>query len=160
MTKYKEVNALKIIGARIKAQRIKLNLEIDDIAEMTGFAYNTISNIENGFETNLSYFIQICFAIDVHPKSILDMEFIIKPRFPLSASRKEKSRLTSRINNYIENGFFRVPKSTKEIVDKMSEEFNVDFKSKTISAILVRFVKGNCLQSVKKGSRNYYSTKK
>ena len=159
MVKYKDSVNLKLIGKRIKSRRIKLNLEIEDVAEMTGFAYNTIWNVENGLETNLSYFIQICFALNTHPKVILDIEFDIKPRFPLSASRKEKSRLTSRISKYIENNYFTTPRSTIDVVSKMKEEFKMKLESKTISAILLRFVKDNILQHVKEGNRNFYSSK-
>ena len=159
MVKYKDSVTLKLIGKRIKARRIKLNLEIDDVAEMTGFAYNTIWNVENGLETNLSYFIQICFALNTHPKMILDIEFDIKPRFPLSASRKEKSRLTPRISKYIESDYFTVPRSTSDVANKMREEFKTKLETKTISAILLRFVKDNILQHVKKGNKNYYSSR-
>ena len=48
MARYKNDKVLKIIGKRIFNHRIKEEMEIEDVAEMTGFSYNTISNIENG----------------------------------------------------------------------------------------------------------------
>ncbi|WP_281228068.1 helix-turn-helix domain-containing protein [Flavobacterium aquiphilum] len=158
MTRYRNKIALKHLGEKIKAQRIKAGMKIDDLAEMTGFSYNTISNMENGYETYLSYFIEVCFALNCHPKEIMDVELDVKSRFQLSPSRIEKSRLTDRINVYIQNNYFKTPKSTSEVVQKLKEEYDSDFESKNVSVILLRFTKANILKIIKKGNRNLYNS--
>tara|TARA_R110000744_G_scaffold353952_1_gene460305 strand:+ start:2106 stop:2567 length:462 start_codon:yes stop_codon:yes gene_type:complete len=152
MARYKNDKVLKIIGKRIFNHRIKEEMEIEDVAEMTGFSYNTISNIENGSETYLSYFIEVCFAIGIHPKDILDIKLTMKPRYELSPSRKEKSRLTSRIKILINVGYFRKPKLTSEVVKKLKDDYNLEAISKDVSSIL-----GRHLKSIKEGNRNLYS---
>jgi len=149
--RYKNEKLLSIIGKRIRDQRKIKELEIEDVAEMTGFTYNTISNIENGSETYFSYFVEVCLAIDIHPKEILDFDIKIMPRRKLSPQRREKSRLTYRIKAYIKNGFFKTPKTTREVVIKLKEDYNFDAASKDVSSIL-----GRHLKAVKKGNRNFY----
>jgi len=151
MARYRNDKVLKVIGKRIYNHRIKEELEIEDVAEMTGFSYNTISKIENGSETYLSYFIEVCLAIGIHPKDILDMKVTMKPRYELSPSRKEKSRLTSRVKILIKIGYFRTPKLTSEVVKKLKEDYNLEAISKDVSSILRRQLK-----SIKKGNRNLY----
>lgn len=159
MARYKNATTLKALGKKIKAQRIKAKMKIEDLAEMTGFTYNTISNIENGSETYLSYFIEVCFALGRHPKEIMDIDLDVKSRFQLSASRLEKSRLTDRINAYIESDYFKTPRTTSEIAKKLKEEHDSDFESKNVSVILLRFSKSKILKINKKGNKNLYSTK-
>lgn len=159
MGRYKNEIALKTIGKRLKAERLKAELEIEDLAAMTGFSYNTISNIENGLETFLSYFLEVCFALGVHPKEIMDIVLDVKPRFSLPASRKEKSRLTNRINALVEAGYFKIEKSASDVTEKLCTDHNSDFESKNVSVILVRFVKNNVLQMIKVRNRNFYRIK-
>jgi transcriptional regulator with XRE-family HTH domain len=159
MTRYKNESTLKTLGERIKAHRIKAELEIEDLAAMTGFTYNTISNIENGFETYLSYFIEVCFALGRHPKEIMDVELDVMPRFQLPPSRREKSRLTYRIDTFIQSGYFKVPRAVSEVTEKLKVKHNLDFESKNVSVILIRFAKNNILKITKKGNRNLYSIK-
>ncbi|GAA3627776.1 helix-turn-helix domain-containing protein [Flavivirga jejuensis] len=159
MARYKNTTVLKIIGAKIKSQRIKENLEIEDVSEMTGFTYNTITNIESGAETYFSYFIEVCFALGIHPKELMDIKLTVKPRFELSPSRMEKSRLTSRIKAYIQNGYFKTPRKTNEVVKKLKEDYKIDVESKNVSAIIGRFAKNNVLRITKIGKRNLYTNK-
>lgn len=160
MGRYKNENALKYLGERLKAYRLKAELEIEDLVVMTGFAYNTISNMENGSETYLSYFIEICFALGIHPREIFDIELDLKSRFPLPASRLEKSRLTNRISAFIEDGYFIVERSASEVTKKLSLDHKLVFESKNVSVILVRFTKSNILKVTKNGNKNLYSIKK
>lgn len=151
MARYKNSKILKLIGERIHNHRVKKELEIEDIAEMTGFSYNTISNIESGCETYLSYFIEVCLAIGIHPMEMLDLNIIIKPRYELSPSRKEKSRLTSRIRILIKTGYFKIPRKTRDVVKELNTEYNLNVASKDVSTIL-----GRLLKSSKKGNHKIY----
>ena len=157
MARYKNEEILKSLGKKIKARRIQEELEIEDLAIMTGFTYNTISNIESGSETYLSYFIEICFALGSHPKEIMDIEMEIKSRYPLSPSRQEKSRLTKRIKTYVESGYFKEPRSASEVTEKLIGDYNLDFQSKNVSVILNRLAKNDNLKIVKKRDKNFYS---
>lgn len=156
MSRYKNNKVLKIVGARIKNLRESRNLEIEDMVEMTGFSYNTIYNIENGGETYFSYFLEVCFALDIHPKDLLNVDLSITPRFDLSPTRIEKSRLTNRVKSLIDDGFFKVSRRTSDVVKKLKYEYCTDFESKNVSTILSRFAKNNILVVSKKGHRNFY----
>ncbi|MBZ4036700.1 helix-turn-helix domain-containing protein [Flavobacterium sp. 17A] len=159
MARYKNEKLLKALGERIKARRIQAELEIEDLAAMTGFTYNTISNIENGLETYISYFIQICFAIGIHPKEILDIELEIKPRYALTPDRQEKSRLTKRIKTYIQKDYFKEERSTREVTEKLNADYKLNFLSKNVSVILNRLTKENTLKVIKKEGKNFYTKK-
>ncbi|WP_268222969.1 helix-turn-helix domain-containing protein [Sinomicrobium oceani] len=154
MKKYKNTKVLKIIGEKIRELRNEKELEIEDIVEMTSFSPKKISDLENGSETSLSYFIAVCFALEIHPKEILNFPMDIKPIHPLTPGRKEKSRLTYRISKYIKDGYFQTPRSTDEVVKKLYEDYKVDMTSRSVSAVL-----GRLLKSTKKGNKNLYSSK-
>ena len=156
MARYKNETVLKKIGEKLKTERLKAELEIEDLAAMTGFSYNTISNIETGLETYLSYFIEVCFSLNIHPKEIMDILLDVKPRFSLPASRLEKSRLTNRINTLIDADYFKIERSASDVTVKLITDYNSDFESKNVSVILARFVKGNILKTTKVGNRNFY----
>tara|TARA_R110002049_G_scaffold93815_4_gene231577 strand:+ start:801 stop:1289 length:489 start_codon:yes stop_codon:yes gene_type:complete len=160
MAKYKNEPLLKEIGKRIKAQRIKSELEIEDIAEMTGFSYNAIRSLEDGNELTLSYFVEICKAIKSHPKDILDFKIDTKTRFKLSPSRKEKSRLTSRIKLYLDDNYFTKDRTALDILHELENEYQVKSSSSAISVILNRMVESGILKTSKKRNIHYYSTKK
>ncbi|CAG2532845.1 hypothetical protein MAR621_03039 [Maribacter dokdonensis] len=70
----------------------------------------------------------------------------------MSASRKEKSRLTSRIKILISLSYFRTQKLTAEVVKKLKIDYILDASSKDVSSIL-----GKLLKSEKSGNRNLYS---
>ncbi|CAA9196012.1 hypothetical protein FLA105534_00905 [Flavobacterium bizetiae] len=159
MARYKNEIALKKIGEKLKNERLKAALEIEDLAAMTGFTYNTILNIETGLETYLSYFIDVCFSLGIHPKEIMDVTLDVKPRFSLPASRLEKSRLTNRINALIKSDYFNKERSAREVTQKLTIDYNSDFESKNVSVILIRFVKANILKITKVGNRNLYLIK-
>lgn len=158
MARYTNKIALKALGKKIKVQRIKAKLKINDLAEMTGFTYNTISNIENGNETSLSYFIEICFALGCHPREIMDITLDVKPRHKLSAPRVEKPRLTDRINEYIQSDYFKTARTASEVTTKLNEEHGTNFISKNVSVILARLSKGKILKVIKQGTKHLYTT--
>ena len=159
MSRYKKTSALKTIGKRLKKQRDKEKLQIEDVVEMTGFTYKKISDVESGEETSLSYFIEICLAINIQPKDVLDFNVGSKSRFSLSSSRKEKTRLTSRLIEYINQGFFKKPRYNSEVVIKLKEDFGVVSSSSNVSAILRRLVDDGYLKIIKGKKRNQYYQK-
>ena len=80
MERFKNPEILLEIGKRIEDQRIEKEPEIEDVVEMAGFSANTIRQVEAGNETSLSYFVEICKAVEIHPMEILD--------FPISMQGK------------------------------------------------------------------------
>lgn len=156
MSRYQNEQALQAIGNRIKNIRIEKSLEIEDISEMTGFSQNTIKKIEAGSETSLSYFIEICLALDVHPKIVFNIPLRNKPLNPLSAGRMEKTRLTPRIKKYIIKGYFTTDRSTSEVVAKLSHDYKTNTTSSSVSVILNRLVKEGLLKSKKRSNKKIY----
>jgi transcriptional regulator with XRE-family HTH domain len=160
MPKYKNEQLLKEIGERVKDQRIKSELEIEDISEMTGFTSNTIRNLEDGNELTLSYFVEICKAIKIHPKEILDLKIDTQTRFKLSPSRKEKPRLTARVKLYLADNYFLKDRTALDILQELEEAYQVKSSTAAISVILNRMVKMDILKASKKKNIHYYSTRK
>jgi transcriptional regulator with XRE-family HTH domain len=160
MAKYRNNKALKAIGEKIVEERQKQNFEISDIADQASLSYNTVAKIENGQDALLSSFIEVCFALNLHPKKILEVELNVRPRNKLSPSRKEKSRLTTRVRNLIERGHFESWQGTNNIVEKLQEHFDLIAESKNVSSILRRLSSENFLKVKKEGRKNLYIVKK
>ncbi len=147
---------LNAIGKKIQYERLKAGLEPEDIAEMTGLTAPTIRNIENGSETYLSNFIAVCLAINMHPKDILDIELTIKPLNELSEPRKEKTRLTARINYFIDNDYFQQERTAKDVVNELATNYETKTTTSAVSVILNRKVEYGNLKTKKKGKINIY----
>jgi transcriptional regulator with XRE-family HTH domain len=147
---------LATIGKRIEEQRISQDLQPEDVAEMTGLTAATIRNIENGKETYLSNFFAVCLAINMHPKDMVDIKIKLKPLFELSEPRKEKSRLTPRIDHLIETDFLKTERSANDIVNELSAVYEIKTKTSNVSVILNRKVGEGKLKVSKKGRINFY----
>lgn len=157
--RYKKEKVLKALGEKVQSERKEQDLEIEDIVEMTGFNYNTIRKLEAGSESTLSYFIEICLALKMHPKYMLDIPIEITSRYPLSPTRKEKTRLTLRISRYIENNFFAKQRSASEVVKELVQDYGIKTSTSAASVILHRFEKEGQLESFRIGGKNYYCQK-
>lgn len=150
---------LATIGKRIQKQRTSQDLQAEDVAEMTSLTAATIRNIENGKETYLSNFLAVCFAIKMHPKDMLDIEITLQPLVELSKPRKEKSRLTPRIEQFLDTDFFNKARTTKEVVEELAAAYKIETKTSEVSVILTRKVKEGILKLSKKGRLNVYRMK-
>lgn len=157
--RYKNEQVLEALGRNIENRRKAKALEIEDVVEMTGFNYNTIKKMEAGSESSLSYFIGVCSALAVHPKEVFDIPIDISPRYPLSPTRKEKSRITKRIRFCLENNFFAEEKTAADVVKELKAQYQVQVSSSAASVILKRFEQEGQLKSFKVGGKNYYSRK-
>ncbi|MCB0466514.1 MAG: helix-turn-helix transcriptional regulator [Aequorivita sp.] len=147
---------LATIGKRIETQRISQDLQPEDVAEMTGLTAATIRNIENGKETYLSNFFAVCIAINLHPKDMVDIEIKLKPLFELSEPRKEKSRITPRIDSIIETEYFQKDRTTKDVVEELAAVYKIKTNTPVVSVILNRKVDEGKLKVSKKGRVNFY----
>lgn len=164
MAKYHNIEFTRKVGAKVQKERKHLSLEIEDVAEMAGFHRNVIVSIENGSNTDISHIAAVAFALGLYPKVLLDVDIEIKPRFKLSGTRREKSRLTARLNESLNNGFFDSERTAKEVHEELIENYpnasKVDTKS--ISVILKRLQESGKLVISKKGNSRYnvYKRKK
>ncbi|MEO9070119.1 MAG: helix-turn-helix transcriptional regulator [Ginsengibacter sp.] len=157
MANYHDNTVTKEIGRRIKNLREAHEFEIEDISEMTGFAYQTIQAIENGSESSTTYLVEIAYAIGVHPEQLfIGLPLKIKSRFKLSAKRKEKTRLTSRINQLLESNYFETARFVKDVFISLKEDYKIKTTSSSISVILLRFKKEKKLKTKKIGRNNQY----
>ena len=149
MTKEKKNSiSLKAIGEAIKTERTKEILKISEIEKSSQLSYNTITKLEKGGDINLSSFLKICFALDVHPKDLLDIEMdAVLPGAP--AKKKDEGRPTPRINELIENNYFKNWRSTSEVVEILNENHPIKLKSNNISTILNRLHKSGRLKKRK-----------
>ena len=62
---YEDKEYLDIVGQRIKAQRLKLNISQQELAEFCGKNVRTISLLENGKGTHLLTLIRILRKLDL-----------------------------------------------------------------------------------------------
>jgi transcriptional regulator with XRE-family HTH domain len=147
---------LATIGKRIEEQRISQDLQPEDVAEMTGLTASTIRNIEKGNETYLSIFFAVCLAIEMHPKDMVDVKISLKPLFELSEPRKEKSRLTPRIDHLIETDFLKTERTANDVVNELAAVYEVKTETSNVSVILKRKVEEGKLNVSKKGRVNFY----
>lgn len=131
--------------------------ELEDIAEMTGFTYSTIHAIEKGREARTSYLVEIMRAIGVHPKELFNIPLKMTPRFPLTASRREKSRLTTRLHKVLEESdFFSEPRFTRDVAAHLKDKYRIKVKSAAVSVVLLRMVNEGRLKAKRRGRQNMY----
>ena len=160
MAQYHNIEETKRIGENIRSLRKNAGQSINDIAYRTGFSQSLLSLVENGGETNTSHLIEIAKAIGIHPKQIFDIPFDIKPRYPQSPHRKDRNLLTFRINSLYEGGqFFKEPKLVEEIINSLTEQYNIHPNSSAVSQVLKRLVENGKLTYTKVGRQNQYSIK-
>ena len=160
MAIHRNITVTQAIGKKIKELREARELEIEDISEMTGFTSNNIRAIEKGKESRISTLAEIAFAIGVQPHEITNITFKIKPRFKLSAKRKEKTKLTQRVNQFVKSNYFKEPKYVKDILLSLIDDYKIKTTSSSISAILLRRVEEGKLKVKKVGRQNQYSNVK
>lgn len=133
---------------------------IADIADMTGFTYQTISRIEKTGEGSVTYIIEIAKAIGVPPKDIFDVKFGDKPRFSLSPNRKEKVNATMLIEDLYDNtDFFNSPRYVRDVLQYFYEKRKLKLNSVAISAVLGKMVKNKSLKFQVNGRQKMYSRK-
>ena len=156
---HRNTTVTEAIGEKIKELRKVHGLEIEDISEMTGFTPANIRLIEQGKESRISTLAEIAFAIGVQPREIINITFKIKSRFKLSAKRKEKTRLTERVNQLIKSNYFMDPKFAKDVLSLLTKDYRIKTTSPSISAILLRRVEEGKLKVNKVGRQNQYSNK-
>lgn len=153
----------KLVGKRLKELREAANFDIEDIAAMTGFHRSTIASIEKGVNTDLSRLYAYLSALQTHPKKLFDFPLELQPLYPLPATRKEKSKLTSGTQRLIEQGFFDAPKTTREVCEQLKKRYPKanNLKPATVAVILKRhYDEGHLDRSGPKNKYLYQRKKK
>ncbi|HXI01345.1 MAG TPA: helix-turn-helix transcriptional regulator [Sphingobacteriaceae bacterium] len=157
MGKYYDERSAKQIGEQIRTYRKDRGYSLEDVASLTGFTVNTISSIENGGDTTVSYLIAICQGIGVYPKQVLDIEMELKSRFELPPSRKHRSLLTNRINKLLnQTNFFDEPKLVVSVVNEFIHHYGFNPDSSEISTALKKLSDEGKLVYSKTGRKNLY----
>jgi hypothetical protein len=87
---------------------------------------------------------------------MLEMEIPLSPRFELSQPRKEKSRLTPRIDHLIESEFLRTDRTANEVVNELAAIYDIATKTSNVSVILNRKVAEGKLDVSRHGRFNVY----
>lgn len=160
MRKYFDEASAKQIGEKIRAFRKDRGYSLEDISAMTGFSVNTISSIENGGDTYLSYCIAICQAIGVEPAELFKLELELKPRFELPPDRRTRALTTLRINQLYESGFFETPRLVVSVLEEFESTYGVQPESSEVSTALKKLAIDGRLQYTKEGRRNLYVKKR
>ena len=157
MAIHRNTTVTEAIGKKIKELRQARGFELEDISEMSGFTTNNIRAIEEGKESRISTLAEIAFAIGVQPHEITNITFKIKPRFKLSVKRRDKTKLTQRINQLVTSGYFKKPKYVEDVLSLLKKDYKIKTTSSSISSILLRRVGEGKLKVTKDGRRNKYS---
>lgn len=160
MRKYFDETSVKQIGERIRMYRKDNGYSLEDISAMTGFSVNTISSIENGGDTYISYFIAICQALGVSPAELFSIDLKLKPRFELPPDRRSRALTTLRVNQLFDSGFFETPKLVVSVVEEFALTYGIQPESSEVSTALKKLANDGRLEFTKSGRRNLYVKKK
>lgn len=160
MRKYFDEASAKQIGERVRAFRKDRGFSLEDVSAMTGFSVNTISSIENGGDTYLSYCLSICQALGVRPGDLFNIELELKPRFELPPDRRSRALTTLRVNQLFDSGFFETPKLVVSVLEEFKLTYGVQPESSEVSTALKKLANDGRLQYTKEGRRNLYVKKK
>jgi transcriptional regulator with XRE-family HTH domain len=65
------LDARRVLGDRVRVQRLHLNLTQERLAELTGIDRSTIQRIEYGGESKISHLLLIARELRVHVRDLL-----------------------------------------------------------------------------------------
>ncbi len=160
MRKYFDETTARQIGERLRMYRKDRGYSLEDISAMTGFSVNTISSIENGGDTYLSYFIAICQTLGLAPEELFKIELELKPRFELPPDRRSRALTTLRVNQLFNSGFFETPKLVVSVLEEFALSYGVQPESSEVSTALKKLANDGRLQYTKSGRQNLYVKKR
>ncbi len=160
MRKYFDETSAKQIGERIRMYRKGHGYSLEDISAMTGFSVNTLSSIENGGDTYVSYCMAICQALGVAPAELFSIGLELEPRFELPPDRLNRALTTLRVVQLFESGFFATPRLVVSVVEEFNLTYGVQPESSEVSTALKKLANDGRLEYSKWGRRNLYVRKK
>ncbi|MHA6697173.1 helix-turn-helix domain-containing protein [Chryseobacterium sp. A321] len=147
----------------LRAERLKSNLTLEDLAIMTTATINTIHSIEKGDTTNIDYYVEYAKAVgyDFGNFKEFDIELVPKVRLPKENSRR--IHLTGKIRTLIiQGGFLKAGKTVSEIkaeLVRMKQINSSEVTSADIAGVMRNLLKDNIVQiHHKDGRKNIYIT--
>lgn len=109
-----------ILGKKLREKRLELNYSVSDISYMTTIPQNTVLSVENGRTANIDYYIEYAKAVNYPIGKLTDFGIKLIPSIPLSPERKEATKLTAKIREFIIKGrFLNTGKTVVEIQDEL-----------------------------------------
>lgn len=160
MPKYPSKYVIKEVGKRLQEGRIAQELNIEDVAAMTGLTRGTIEAVEAGNDSHHSTIIEYSFALGLHLKELYDFVMNTKPRYSLPATRLEKTRITFRIRKLLSSDFFKAPQSSTSVSTEINDLYNISTKPKDTYNILKRLANEGHLQMTKEGRQTFFQLTK
>lgn len=156
MGKYFDEVSAKQIGARIRKYRKEAGFSLEDVAAMTGFSVNTLSSIENGGDTYVSFCLAICRAIRIEPSRLFDISIELTPVFELPPDRQNRAYTTQRVGQLYESGFFSEPRLVVSVLEELEINYGIRPDSSEVSTALKKLTDNGKLEFTKLGRRNLY----
>lgn len=150
-----------ILGEKLREKRLGLNYSVSDISYMTTIPQNTIISIEKGKTTNVDYYVEYAKAVNYPIGKLTDFGIKLIPRIPLSDERKEASKLTAKIREYIIAGEFlgsakTVAQIHEELI-KLKLISSTQVSSTAIAGVMRNLANDNLVKvSGKDGRKNLY----
>lgn len=162
MTRDSTNQTLKAIGEKLKIERERRNWKVAKIQALSGLNPTTISRIEDGSNPLVATLLEYCFALEIHPKELLDLEMDVSPKIPPAKNDKAKKfAYTAGVKQLMKDGFFASWKSTGQVQEALEEKFQIkELESKNISSALGKLVKNNSLVISRDENPYLYKIKK
>lgn len=150
------------LGAKLRAERLKLNYSISDVAYMTTITANTIITIEKGNATNIDYYIEYAKAVKFNLGKLSDFGIKLIPLVALSQKRTETTKLTSKIREHIiEGNFLQNGKTVDQIRDELAKLKQIDINvvtSTSVAGVMRNLLSDNIVKVADKdGRKNLYA---
>jgi transcriptional regulator with XRE-family HTH domain len=153
-----DLNYRSAFGKRVKAIREKLGWSQVDLSANSAISEGQISAIENGHESpRLDTIKSLAVALGKTPSQLLDFPYDLKLNTNFKRAKARKSGTTNLIKKLFEDGFFKTPKSVRNVVEQCKKKFNVTLRSAETSGALLSLVNGNGLKKIRVGkNKNLY----
>lgn len=150
-----------ILGKKLREKRLELNYSVSDISFMTTIPQNTVLSIENGKTANIDYYVEYAKAVNYPIGKLTDFGIKLIPRIPLSSERKEASKLTAKIREYIVAGkFLSNGKTVAQIRDELAKLNQIDMNDVTsshVAGVMRNLANDNLVKVAEKdGRKNVY----
>lgn len=149
------------LGRQLKAERLKHNYTLGDVAIMTTATINTIHLIEKGETTNIDYYVEYAKAVGYDFGKFKEFGIELVPKVPLPEEHRKRINLTSKIKSFIIQGQFLGPGKTVSEIKKqlvnLKQINSSEVSSADIAGVMRNLLKDNIVQiQEKNGHKNIY----
>jgi transcriptional regulator with XRE-family HTH domain len=161
VAKYRDLEFIKRVGARIRVSREDKKLSLEDVAAMTGFTIATLGEIERGeVNTDISHIAAIGQALGTPPSLFLEVDLKLIPRFELPPNRGNRPSTTLRIKEQVETDYFNAPRTVTAVIEYVKTQQGIALESSPVSGVLKNLVEEGLLEYVKSGRHHVYKKTK